>query len=370
MSAYDGERPLPEEYEAERNPHASANRWRHQESSAFAKHAAHAQARDPVHTGHTGDLASFLNKSRVEPEGDGVRGHSKPLALAAGEANGNYGDGNLFAEVPDGKEIVCGPLLNYRRMEQGRWFGSVLIVVKGGGKQPPQPPLLVLRRAVRGNQRDLSSGETNGDGPYNGGPSNEEALFESTCLYSDRRNTFWTFAIDAPIEPYESNYEYEVPDLRYSSEQKPRVNNFYVPAASESMRIMFHSCNGFSVGTDEEAWSGPALWNDVLRKHQELPFHVMVGGGDQIYNDGIRVDGPLRDWTSIGNPKKRREFPFPESLRAECDDYYLNNYIRWYSTDPFSTANGQIPQLNIWDDHDVSWRHSGSLILTDKRSDH
>jgi hypothetical protein len=126
---------------------------------------------------------------------------------------------------------------------------------------------------------------------------------------------------------------------------------------------MFHSCNGFSVGTDEEAWSGPALWNDVARKHREIPFHVMVGGGDQIYNDGIRVDGPLRPWTDISNPKKRREYPFPEAMRAECDDYYLKNYIRWYNTAPFAGVNGQIPQINIWDDHDVSFGNgSGSLI--------
>jgi hypothetical protein len=54
-----------------------------------------------------------------------------------------------------------------------------------------------------------------------------------------------------------------------------------------------------------------------------------LGGGDQIYNDGIRVNGPLRPWTDIGNPKKRRDFPFPEDLRKKCDDYYVANYIRW-----------------------------------------
>lgn len=108
---------------------------------------------------------------------------------------------------------------------------------------------------------------------------------------------------------------------------------------------MFHSCNGFSVGTDEQAWSGPALWNDVMRRHAEVPFHVMLGGGDQIYNDGIRVHGPLATWTAISNPKKRRDYEFPEKLRAECDDYYLKNYIRWYSTEPFASANGQIPQV-------------------------
>ncbi len=81
----------------------------------------------------------------------------------------------------------------------------------------------------------------------------------------------------------------------------------------------------------------------------------------------------MRPWTDIGNPIKRREFPFPESLRKDCDQYYVDNYIRWYvdvaiaqslepvlilcyryGTEPFASANGQIPQVNLWDDHDVS----------------
>jgi hypothetical protein len=34
---------------------------------------------------------------------------------------------------------------------------------------------------------------------------------------------------------------------------------------------------------------GPALWNNVLELHAKRPFHCMIGGGDQIYNDGVRV---------------------------------------------------------------------------------
>jgi len=119
------------------------------------------------------------------------------------------------------------------------------------------------------------------------------------------------------------------------------------------MRIMFHSCNGFSVGTDEDFWSGPALWNDVLRTHEQRPFHVMVGGGDQIYNDGVRVHGPLKSWTDIKNPHTRRSFPFDNNMRAACDQFYYENYVRWYSTEPFASANAAIPQINIWDDHDI-----------------
>jgi hypothetical protein len=34
---------------------------------------------------------------------------------------------------------------------------------------------------------------------------------------------------------------------------------------------------------------GPVLWNNVLDLHAKRPFHCMIGGGDQIYNDGVRV---------------------------------------------------------------------------------
>lgn len=99
--------------------------------------------------------------------------------------------------------------------------------------------------------------------------------------------------------------------------------------------------------------AGPALWNDVLRTHEKRPFHVMIGGGDQIYNDGVRVNGPLKPWTDIKTPHKRRAFPFDNKMRTDCDEYYFQNYVRWYSTEPFASANAAIPQVNIWDDHDI-----------------
>lgn len=289
------------------NPYSSSSRWRHQESSSFARHA-------------------------VAPA---VAGAAK-VDLAAAE--GLNGDGPIASG--DGKQVVCGPLLNYCHMQDGHWDGSVLIVLNGGGKELGHEPTLTLRRAGVRGEAEESNGAT--------------AQIPGTRLYSDKRNTFWRFEITVPMEVAEIQYAYEFPGLTYSNPDKPTVSRFFVPAAGESMRLMFHSCNGFSVGTDEEAFSGTPLWKDVMRKHQATPFHAMLGGGDQIYNDGIRVSGPLRAWTDIANPKKRREFPFSEKLRAECDDYYLKNYLRWYNTAPFALANGQIPQVNIWDDHDVS----------------
>ncbi|KAI1434653.1 hypothetical protein GGR50DRAFT_386205 [Xylaria sp. CBS 124048] len=322
-----------------RNPHASRNKWRHQESSAFLRAAV---ARDAQSSGSSKDLADFLNASRVEPSRPAT---SRP-ATSRTARNGHKpivvgdSDGPTDHEVAanhDGKEVVCGPLLNYRRMEENTWYGSVLLVIKGGGERQLYQPTLHLSCEAGSSSVQTTHGDE----------------VAGICLYSDSRATFWSFPITCTIDAAETKWAYFIPEVRYKNTNKPRTNYFFVPAATESMRIMFHSCNGFSVGTDEEAWSGPALWNDVMRNHATTPFHVMIGGGDQIYNDGIRVSGPLREWTEIGNPKKRRDYPFPEALRKACDDYYLNNYIRWFSTEPFASANGQIPQVNIWDDHDI-----------------
>ncbi|KJZ72614.1 hypothetical protein HIM_07973 [Hirsutella minnesotensis 3608] len=351
--ADNGDLPSPHE----QNPYSSASRWRHQESSAYHRHATHelGHAREPVTTGNTGPLTDFLNAGRTEPDGHVQPGaNHQPITIAA--AHGLEGeqldDGRGEVASLDGRQIICGPLLNYRRMDESQWHGSVLVVTKGGGQQVLHQPSLYLRRAGHAGEVAAVNGveQINGNGASH---AHQGLEVQGRRLYSDRRVTFWAFDIVVPLEPEEIKYEYQLPDLRFSSSHKPRINAFFVPAAEESMRIMFHSCNGFSVGTDEDAFSGAPLWNDVLRKHEHAPFHVMVGGGDQIYNDGIRVNGPLRAWTDIGNPKKRREFPFAEKLRAECDDYYLQNYIRWYDSKPFAMANGQIPQINIWDDHDI-----------------
>lgn len=254
------------------------------------------------------------------------------------------GNGPQILSTSENLDVIAGPLLNYRRtsnQETGQpvWHGSVLIVTTPG----QQTPQLVLS----------PSGAVDGSAGNVQFTANAQT-FQGEKLYEDPKRAFWRFIITAPFQQFESRWNYEIQNLAYVDHTRAKKpQNFVIPAASQSMRIMFHSCNGFSVGTDVDAWSGPALWNDVLRMHQQKPFHVMLGGGDQIYNDGVRVDGPLKPWTAISNPHKRRDYPFDEKMRADCDEYYFKNYVKWYGQPPFSTANGQIPQVNIWDDHDI-----------------
>lgn len=258
------------------------------------------------------------------------------------------GEGPPVISTTADLEIVCGPLLNYRRMSGEHtaspvWHGSVLIVTTPGQR----PEALSLHCA----------GIADAEGRMQYAQGRNERSFRAIKLYEDPRTAFFNYEIEVPFQDTEALWEYTIPrmveasGLRKGHPDKP--TRFFVCAKQESFRIMFHSCNGFSVGTDMDVWKGPSLWNDVLRMHTQQPFHVMIGGGDQIYNDSVRVDGPLKQWTTIANPRKRRDSPFDEGMRARCDQYYYDNYVRWYNTDAFALSNGQIAQLNIWDDHDI-----------------
>ncbi|RDL42094.1 uncharacterized protein BP5553_02073 [Venustampulla echinocandica] len=331
--------------------HASQSKWRHEESSAFRRHAATAP-RHADERSDSNDLAHFLNATRIDPHESGgppaSTGKHKPLPVPGNATSaGHYavGPGHpTTGDVANALEVKCGPLLNYRRMENETWFGSVLVVTNGGGlAESPVAPELTVRIVQQVDNRTTRANEglpviafQSLDQDLYADPSMDtgerpswEAKVTGVRLYSDPANTFWRFSLEVPMQQSEIQCEYTISNLHFSEGKKTDKQNFFIPAISESMRIMFHSCNGFSVGTDEAAWSGPALWNDVARAHKKTPFHVMLGGGDQIYNDGIRVHGPLKEWTAISNPKKRKDYPFPEALRKACDEYYANNYIQW-----------------------------------------
>jgi hypothetical protein len=263
------------------------------------------------------------------------------------DTRNGYGNGPGLISTSDELEVICGPLLNYLGMsyETGRaiWHGTVLLVTKPGQKLPK----LELKPVNQSTQVDGAQS--------NWFSGSQSQTVDALKLYADPQKAFWRFSVKVPLEAdSEARWQYTIPTMKMvSGVSASPSREFYVPAANQSMRLMFHSCNGFSVGTDIDFWSGPILWKNVLQTHAKRPFHVMIGGGDQIYNDSIRVDGPLKPWTEIGNPKKRREYPFDNAMREACDQYYFGNYVRWYSTEPFATANSQIPQINIWDDHDI-----------------
>ena len=52
---------------------------------------------------------------------------------------------------------------------------------------------------------------------------------------------------------------------------------FYLPSKTQSMNVISYSCNGFSLGSDANEYKS-SLWLDVLTKHSQQHYHVMLGG--------------------------------------------------------------------------------------------
>ena len=228
----------------------------------------------------------------------------------------------------NGIRVLCGPLLNYKNInyngENSTWHGTVLIVAQLSNLQP----LLQLKclEDVSSYGSSALSGESCSREDSACGPQ----TIQGVKLYQDSDKAFWRFQITLPLQAFEARWQYAIPNIQYLTDVAKDPNRvFVVPSTHQSVRFMFHSCNGFSVGTDEDFWSGPALWQDVLRIHQKRPFHVMIGGGDQIYSDKVMVTGPLKPWADITNPKKRRDFPFSEQTRADCDRFYYDTYVEY-----------------------------------------
>ena len=184
-------------------------------------------------------------------------------------------------------------------------------------------------------------------GPVDGERLGKFKEVEGFRLHSERGVTFWRFAIEVELSRQQARIAYRI-------NQGPAIG-FWVPAEGEMMNIMFHSCNGFSLNVNPDQFNGPdPMWRDVLNAHQTQPFHAMIGGGDQIYNDAVMKQSDVfQNWFKTKNPSHKHSMAFSADLQDELDTFYLERYSMWFSQGLFGMANAQIPMINIWDDHDI-----------------
>ena len=169
--------------------------------------------------------------------------------------------------------------------------------------------------------------------------------------------TFWRFNLELYLAPF--------PQLvRYTINNGAKSSEFILPADSETMNVVFHSCNGFSLSVDPDDFKG-CLWKNVLELHRAQPYHVMLGGGDQIYCDAMKeFCPPVVNWCKQHHHTKHK-MAFPEQDRIETEQFILESYISWYGfgywkgpkgaclKPDFPRALSQIPSINIYDDHDI-----------------
>lgn len=236
-----------------------------------------------------------------------------PPPAAADGGRATYGGAPPVAEFQQmnlgggSGRVICGPLLRYIETDYrtGTYRGSCLIV----SDHRQAPPLEIRLQPLNG-----SSGPT-------------QKLSVQGELLDVFRNEFhfWRYELRLPFQENEQLAVYTSPCLKESY-------SFHIPGYYQSMRFMFHSCNGFSdipqETKDRFGEKDAPLWQDVLDRHNVMPFHVLLGGGDQLYQDRLIHEDFMKPWNDEKDPKKRVAMVLPKETKEGLEHFYFYNYVK------------------------------------------
>lgn len=76
-----------------------------------------------------------------------------------------------------------------------------------------------------------------------------------------------------------------------------------------------------------------------MKKHCDEPFHMLMGGGDQLYCDGVIREPELQDWLHTTNQDTKMNYRLTEEIQAAIDRFYFNHYCNVFRSGVFSKAN-------------------------------
>ncbi|KAF8976558.1 hypothetical protein BGZ46_008172 [Entomortierella lignicola] len=236
-----------------------------------------------------------------------------------------------YDSIRPSDQFKCGPILRYQDIlvDRRRWIGSVLIVTD----KESTPPRLVLR--------DPTKSRVGYSQPHH--------------LETWEGNHFYRYDIQLSLlDCREKRIEYWFETENGEHLKHPQKWNFYVPALEEGHNWSFYSCNGFTSDVEPDMIRvGPnPLWDDLLMAHDNKPFHTMVGGGDQIYNDDVLATPEIAEWLSLKG-EARISIAFDSKKRYAAEKFYFDHYVEHFTTGTYAKALSLIPSVNTWDDHDI-----------------
>lgn len=174
--------------------------------------------------------------------------------------------------------------------------------------------------------------------------------------FSAHQRSIWRFDVGLPREAVDKTVRYALFDGRTVHTE----SEFVVPARSRIPRTAFFSCNGFSSERVLRRVADPdALWTKMFEEHEQgrnwprahvdtpSAIHLLMGGGDQIYADGIEI---LRDLDTRAD----RDLDFaPTGVFDRALGQYLALYEERWSRGGFAKMAARVPCVFTWDDHDI-----------------
>ncbi len=172
---------------------------------------------------------------------------------------------------------------------------------------------------------------------------------------SDTGVSVWAWDVEARREAGDRG-------ISYAIRQDGRETSFgpvVVPARGRLPRIAFFTCNGFSsAGLARRTPHRHALWSRMAECHSlgldspapddPCAFHLLLGGGDQLYADSLKILQELDHKTAREKKRKVRDSEKKRAVRE-----YLDLYEKRWGRGPDAEVRSRIPGAFTWDDHDI-----------------
>jgi len=139
---------------------------------------------------------------------------------------------------------------------------------------------------------------------------------------------------------------------------------FYLPAATEKIRFVYGSCNGFSALKLMASTAEPhKMWERMVADHQAQPLSLIVLGGDQVYADAVWEQDWMRDFAELSDAAMAK-YPVTPEMDANLDRFYEKLYHRQWTAKPVAAMLASVPSIMMWDDHDIfdGWGSHSKLV--------
>jgi hypothetical protein len=226
--------------------------------------------------------------------------------------------------------LLMGPVLSFRGCDDGNWNLTAVVVAKD-------------------DPGDLTAGGN---------------AVKAEILWEQGNATAFRYSFAFPMGAIEATATYTVDGTDYK---------VAIPAATQSPRMAYASCNGFSSGKlKNKVDDVNYLWTTMARKHgldpvrsalpqdgdgpevkKQEPYHLLLLGGDQVYADEMwdKVD-IMKDWArkTFANGNKAKA---SDTMRRTLDAFYFGLYIEHWSQPAMAQMMAHVPAITMWDDHDI-----------------
>eukprot|EP01130_Rhizamoeba_saxonica_P005093 TRINITY_DN2044_c5_g1_i1.p1 TRINITY_DN2044_c5_g1~~TRINITY_DN2044_c5_g1_i1.p1 ORF type:complete len:477 (-),score=89.40 TRINITY_DN2044_c5_g1_i1:2679-4109(-) len=157
-------------------------------------------------------------------------------------------------------------------------------------------------------------------------------------------------------------YDYATMQLDAPYRVKYSLNGSYfkywIPAVHEDPRFTVTSCNGFH---EDESLNiirnhPNKMWEEMLKHHESECYHLCLQNGDQVYADPLWSEIPQfsEKKYEAGTPAiANDETTYTPEVDHLVSEFYLHLYRESWSGEFMSEAMARIPNIMMWDDHDI-----------------